>query len=166
MVKTVRGLLSLKELKQLLTDYARTLDNYTRVENDKISLIFYPDRIRIEIKEPRREECYACKGSGKWEDGKTCWLCHGTGVWQTDSRLITYITEYDEYPHYGTLKIEVHTNGTNPEIWKPDVEKIKNFIEKLAGKPCVIVPTPKGGKTSKIKAVPLSDIHSLTRFLR
>jgi len=166
MVKTVRGLISLKELTAHLTDYARKLPEYTRVENDKISITFSPDRIRLELREPTEEVCYICRGSGKDEDGNPCWFCDGTGHRTYSSRLVAYIKENQNYPHYGTIKIQVETEGKNPEVWKPDVEKIRTFIENIVRKRCVIIPTRRTGKP---KAIPISDItnqQNLKQFFR
>ena len=41
------------------------------------------------------------------------------------------------------LKIEVGTEGKSIEKWKPDVERIKVFLEGLVGKPFIVVPTSK-----------------------
>ena len=40
-------------------------------------------------------------------------------------------------------KIEVSTNGEDISVWKPDVDKIKAFIEDLVDEPCVIIPMTK-----------------------
>ena len=165
MVKTVKGLLSLEELRGLLTEHARSLPNYKRIESETIRIDFYKDRIRIELREPKEEKCYYCDGTGKHYnfetasyDEKPCSICNGTGVMQTYEPTTARIRELRE----GMLKIEVDTLGTNPEVWKPDVEKIKRFIEKLAGKPCVVIPTR---RKKKPRAIDISEILRNTKTL-
>ena len=165
MVKTIRGLLTLKELKELLTEYARKLPAYTRVENDEISIIFQEDRIRLELRTKKERECWNCKGTGKDESGESCWACKGTGKEEWYDRTIAYIKEYDSYPHYGMLKIEVQTDGRTPEIWKPEVEAIKTFIENLVGKKCIIVPSKGSSKPQKVVSISdLANQKELSQF--
>ena len=158
MVKTIRGLLSLDELRKLLTEHCRKAPEYLRVSTETFEVFFYEDKIRLVLKEPKEGKCYYCGGTGRTDDGSKCWVCKGTGVEKSYQTIVSAkITEYKEYPHYGTLKIEVDTQGTNPEVWKPDVQKIKNFIEALAEKRCIIVPQ-KGAKKPKQQIMPISDI--------
>ncbi len=165
MVKTIRGLLSLNELRRLLTEYCRKAPKYVRVETEEFEVFFYEDKIRLILKEPRERKCYYCDGTGRTGDTE-CWVCKGTGIEKTFLTVSAKITEYQNYPHYGTLKIEVDTEGSNPEVWKPDVQKIKNFIEAIAEKRCIIVPQ---GRTRKPKQMimPLADINQkdLSSFL-
>jgi RecJ-like exonuclease len=152
MVKTVKGLLTLKELKALLTKYAQTQQSYRRVVTDQADITFYENHVTLRIIEPKKEKCYYCEGTGTVGNTK-CWICEGTGIRETTDEVYAKITEKD----YG-LKIEVNTNGSQPEIWKPDVEKIKNFINSLAGKPCVIIPTSKSGSKAKTQIKTISEI--------
>lgn len=161
MVKTVRGLLSLKEIKQLLTEYARTVPAYLRVDTPEVDIIFYNNYVRLYLKQP--DECPACNGTGKYLD-KECDRCEGTGkiYWRN---LPVKISEYKEYPHYGTLKIEVDTQGSDPDVWKPDVERVRQFIEKLAGKRCII--TPEGQRSTFKKVTPIAHLtKSLQDYLK
>lgn len=163
MVKTIRGLLTLDELKNLLTDYARKMENYTRVENDEVCIEFKDDKIKLVLKTPIERKCYYCDGTGRTGDTE-CWVCKGTGIDRYHETTTAYIKEYKNYPRYGMLKIEVQVDGRYPEFWKPEVEKIKAFIEKLAGKRCVIVPVQ--SSLTKPKIVSLSDIaKDLTAFM-
>lgn len=160
MVKTIKGLLSLKEFKQLLTDYARTAPEYFRVDTPEAEIIFYGDYIRLYLKQI--EACPKCSGTGIYAT-QTCDRCEGSGkiYWRNISAKIS---EYEEYPHYGMLKIEVDTQGSNPELWKPDVEKVRAFIEKLAGKRCIIIPDHSNRNPPTIrKVVPIANITKTLR---
>jgi len=140
MVKTVRGTLPLEELKNLLTVYARKLPSYKRVVSENIVIEFDRDRLKIELREPKEEKCFVCEGTGQMTN-KTCYYCDGTGKLKRYDSTSAKITEYESHPHKGLLKIEVQTDGKNAEIWKKDVGIIRDFLEKLAGKRCVIIPT-------------------------
>jgi hypothetical protein len=153
MVKTVKGLLTLKELKALLTKYAQTQQSYRRVVTDQADITFQEDRVTLRIIDRKKEKCTLCEGTGILEENRKCWICEGTGIRETTDEVYAKITEKD----YG-LKIEVNTNGSQPEIWKPDVEKIKIFINSLAGKPCVIIPTSKSGSRAKTPIKTISEI--------
>lgn len=152
MVKTIKGLMNLNKLKQLLTDYARTAPAYFRVDTPEAEIFFYKDHVRLYLKQ--LDTCPMCNGVGKYAE-QICDRCEGTGkiYWRNISAKIS---EYNGYPHYGTLKIEVDTQGNNPEVWKPDVEKVKAFIEKLAGERCIIIPEKHHPRT--VKPIPIEKI--------
>lgn len=161
MVKTIRGLLSLQQLRELLTNHVRKAPSYLRVVTEKLDVTFYDDLIRLELKEPKEETCYYCEGLGM--TGETeCYVCKGQGKIKVDyDRTVAVIREYENYPHYGTLKIEVQTDGRNPEVWKSEVQKIKNFIEALAEKRCIIVPET---RVHSIKKILITDIAQKKLF--
>lgn len=154
MVKTVQGSLGLEEIRDLLTEYARKLPSYSRVQSDTFDIRFRDESLQFTLIEATVKPCFLCKGAGIYEEEK-CWSCDGSGERRdTSDSVSARLIEYDKPPRKGTLKIEVATQGTKPDIWKPDVEKIKAFIETLAGKPCVTVPTRKG----KLNAVGIREI--------
>jgi len=155
MIKTVYGSLDIDELKNLLFGHIRTLPSFERVDSETFEAQFRSDTVKIHICERVEETCWSCKGTGKRERAYDesevkCWVCDGTGVTHEKQGVSAWFRLNDK----GGLKIEVNTEGTKPEVWKPDVEKIQAFIEGLAGKPCITVPS----RIRKPKAIPITDI--------
>jgi hypothetical protein len=156
MVKTVRATVDLQELKRVLMEYVRSLPSYNRVNSDTFEMTVSSGAVWIGLKEPYEADCYACDGKGKRWHEEVCSLCDGTGK-RTDYRTASArITAY-EGAHAGELKVEVNTEGAKPDVWKPEVKKIKNFIEGLVGKPCVIVPMSKKEMNKIENQPPLDD---------
>ena len=52
-------------LKELLTEHARKLPSYRRVETDAFEVCFHDGSTRIELREPYKGKCWMCDGKGK-----------------------------------------------------------------------------------------------------
>jgi len=154
MVKTVRGTVELETLRDRLTEHCQKLPSYRRVESDTIEVRFFSDHIRLELREqePTKQKCWHCEGTGKdydydyGEEGEgkkvpnddLCPMCDGTGERYVHHTTVARLVKKD-HKSGAKVAIEVDTQGTKLEVWKPAVERIKKFLEELVGEPFVQV---------------------------
>lgn len=154
MVKTVKGSLTLDELNALLYRHIQGLPKYERVVSDTFEAVFNEESTAIFVCRRAEQVCWYCKGSGT-RDNEQCWVCKGTGKTLEKKGVKARFRQKDD-----EMKIEVDTQGTNPEVWKPDVEKIQDFVEGLVGRNCITVPS----RATKIKAIDISDMVNQARL--
>jgi hypothetical protein len=139
MVKTIKCTVGLERIRSVVTEFIRKLPSYDNVTSTSLDVDMRgDDRVGMTIKWPTDEECYECDGTGKFLGG-VCHQCDGTGK---DYEQVTAWLEKDEKKP-GQLKIRVFTSGVDMSIWKPDVERVRQFIEGLVGQPCIVIPMSK-----------------------
>ena len=132
MVKTIRGKVSFHDLKRLVLEHAvleaagvrvdgRNEDGYCHVESDNFAFKMVGlERMFIELREMGESESW-------YSDGKAL---------KPRTVAFAYISPHI-YRDGCQLRIEVHSGEPEP---------VKQFIEDLVGKPCVVVPMTKKEK--------------------